>query len=157
MPETDDTTQTEFTWHPDYAGQSFDAVRRTLTDDIARDQQLYHHALEDAEKQEHDAFNSLRELDRRWSVYDFGWFDQRPEVLAQRILAFEQARESKHALFDWQTWRTDMSDSEPMLEEKRDWRENLSDQQRRQLASALSIFILLLLLFVCVGLYMLAR
>ena len=44
-----------------------------------------------------------------------------------------------------------------MSEEKRDWRENLSDEQRKKIASAMSVGVILLMVLVCIGLYFLIR
>ncbi len=149
----------EFTWHPEYSGKTFEEVRRTLIDDITRDQRAYHQALEDAEKEEFGAFNSVREVEKRWSEYDFGWFDVPPDSLANKILAFERDREGRQEMFSWQDWKA-QSAPDPMPAaptEKRDWRENMTDEQRRKLASALSILVLATFALVCVGAYMLIR
>lgn len=149
-----------FVWHPEYAGKTFEGVRRELEDDIQRDQRAYDLALEQAEKEEFGAFNSVRELEKRWSEYDFGWVEVPAKVLADRILAFERARDKRQELFGWQEWKdeslaqtkvTDMSTQKP------DWRENLSDEQRRKIASAASIAILFGLVVVCAAVYMLVR
>lgn len=152
---THDTSQ-QFTWHPEYVGKTFEGVRRELIDDITRDQRAYHLALEEAEKEEFGAFNSVREIEKRWSDYDFGWFDVPPESLANRILAFERDRDSRQHMVSWQDWR---AESAPLPAEtsaasdKTDWRENMSDEQRRKLASALSILTLFLIAIIFVGLY----
>ncbi len=148
-----------FTWHPEYAGKSFEDVRRELTEEISRDQRIYHDALEEAEREEFDAFNSVREVEKRWSEYDFGWFDVPPESLANRILAFERDRESRQTMISFQDWRAE-AESQPEAAaspaEKTDWRENLTDEQRRRLASALSVLVLVIFALICVGVYMLA-
>lgn len=148
-----------FVWHPEYAGKSFASVRRRLADEIQRDQRAYHLALENAAREEHDAFTAVRELEKRWCVYDFGWFDLPPDVLAARIVAFERAREDRHSLISWEEWRaTSPSQKEQAVsDEKRDWRENMTDQQRKRLASALSIGVIVLMILVCFGLYALIR
>ena len=150
----------EFTWHPEYAGHSFERVRRTLIDDISRDQHAYHQALEDAEKEEFGAFNSVRELEKRWSEYDFGWFDVPPESLANKIMAFERDRDGRQEMISWQDWKAQSEPLPPVAapsNQKADWRENMTDEQRRKLASALSILVLVALALVCVGAYMLIR
>lgn len=146
----------EFTWHPDYAGNTFEGVERDLTDEIQRDQRSYHQALEQAEKEEFDAFQSVRELDKRWSDYDFGWFDVPPEALARRIVAFERARDARQEMFSWQEWKDNslpQMETAPVAEEKRDWRENLTDEQRKRIASALSVGIILFFILICVLVY----
>lgn len=158
-----DTTQPaneSFAWHPEYIGKTFEGVRRQLEDDIERDQRAYHLALEGAEKEEFSAFHSVRELEKRWSDYDFGWADVPPKVLADRILTFERARDERQELISWQDWKAksvQQPETRPTPESKPDWRENLTDEQRKRIASALSIAILFGLALICVGAYMLIR
>lgn len=158
-----DTAQSapdQFIWHPEYIGESFDSVRRQLQDDIERDQRAYHLALEEAEKEEFGAFNSVRELEKRWSEFDFGWAEVPPKYLADRILSFERARDERKDLISWQDWKAESVErpAEPTVSDhKPDWRENLTDEQRKKLASALSIAILFGMALLCVGAYMLIR
>lgn len=152
MPSSIET----FEWHPEFAGKSFEAVQRDLMEEIARDQRAYHLALDGAESEEYGAFNRVRELDKRWSAYDFGWFDLDPDLLARRILTFERAREERQELITWEDWRNQSATTIPPADskpEKRDWRENISDEQRRKLASALSILIILGLIVACTVVY----
>jgi len=155
------TTPGEFVWHPELGGKTFESVHRELVDQIQRDQRAYHLALDNAEKEEFGAFNSVRDLEKRWCEFDFGWFDTPPDVLADKILAFEKARESRQEMFSWQEWRssgqstTQVSSSVP--DEKRDWRENLTDEQRKRIASAMSIGIILLMVLGCIVLYSIVR
>ena len=156
-----ETAADTFAWHPDYAGRTFESVHRELTDQIERDQRAYHLALENAEKEEFGAFTTVRDLEKRWSDFDFGWFDTPANQVAARILAFEKARDTKQELLSWQAWRSE-NQSRPqeihtMSEEKRDWRENLSDEQRKKIASAMSVGVILLMVLVCIGLYFLIR
>lgn len=156
-----ETAAEKFEWHPDYAGRTFESVQRELTDQIERDQRAYHLALENAEKEEFGAFNTVRDLEKRWSDYDFGWFDTPANQIAARIVAFEKAQDAKQELLNWQEWRSE-NQSRPqevrtMSEEKRDWRENLSDEQRRKIASAMSVGVILLMVLVCIGLYFVIR
>lgn len=149
----------EFTWHPEYTGRSVESVHRELVDSIRRDQKAYQAALESAEKEEHGAFNTVRDLEKRWCEYDFAWFELPPEQLADRIIRFEQERESRRELITWQDWK-DASHPAPVRTvpgEKRDWRENLSDEQRRKLASGLAVGVMVLGLLICIGLYLLVR
>lgn len=161
---TTDTSTDKFEWHPDYAGESFETVRRNLIEEITRDQNAYHLALEQAEKEEHDAFNSIREIEKRWSEFDFGWVEVDPEVLADRILAFEQARDEQQVMMSWQAWKRQNEDVGTQLPttprqsgEKRDWREDLSDEQRRKLASGISVAIIFIMILACAGVYMFVR
>lgn len=157
MTESANDTSQKFTWHPDYVGKTFESVRRDLIDDITRDQRAYHMALEEAEKEEFGAFNSVRELEKRWSDYDFGWFDVPPESLANKILAFERDRDHRQVMMSWKEWRAEsspQSGTPSTVSQKTDWRENLSDEQRRKLASGLSVLVLFLLALACGLLYM---
>lgn len=150
-----------YEWHPDYTGKSFQSVQRELADSLRRDQALYHAALASAEKEEHGAFNTVRDLEKRWSEYDFAWFEQDPELLARKISRFEQERESRQEMIGWQDWKNDIP-AQPTAAvrapgEKTDWRENLSDEQRKRLASALSILVMVTFAILCVLLYFLVR
>ena len=161
QPDSTDTTGSGmFKWHPEYAGKTFDGLHRELVDCIHRDQKAYQQALESAEKEEHGAFNTVRELEKRWSVYDFAWFELKPEHLADKILRFEQEREARREMISWEQWKTQ---SPPTVQTigmdatKRDWRENLSDHQRKRIASALSILVIVGGLLFCIVLYSLIR
>lgn len=158
------TSTDSFEWHPEYEGKTFESVRRNLIDEIARDQNAYHLALEQAEKKEHDAFNSIREIEKRWSEYDFGWAEVDPELLADRIVAFEQARDKQQVMMSWQAWKRQNEEEGTQLPtmprgsgEKRDWREDLSEEQRRKLASGISVAIIFIMILACAGVYMLIR
>lgn len=158
--ESTQTAADQFVWHPEYVGKSFESVKRELADDIQRDQRAYELALEQAEKEEFSAFNSVRELEKRWSDYDFGWFDQPPDSLADRIVAFERARDERQELISWQDWKAESIPQPgvaPVSERKPDWRENLSDEQRKRIASAMSIVIIVGLILVCILIYTLIR
>lgn len=154
------STPDTFVWHPEYIGESYESVRRQLEDDIERDQRAYNLALEEAEKEEFGAFNSVRELEKRWSDYDFGWAEVPPKYLADRILAFERARDERQELISWQDWKAEaiqQPEAPQVPDHKPDWRENLTDEQRKRLASALSIAVLFGMALLCVGAYMLLR
>lgn len=84
-----------FTWHPIYAGKSYDQVRSDLIDDISRDQRSYTLAMDGAEASEHDSLTAIVELERRWSDYEFDWAEADPAQLADRILTFEKVREER--------------------------------------------------------------
>ena len=157
--ETEQSSQ-KFAWHPEHIGKTYDSVRRSLEDDILRDQRAYDLALNEAENEEFGAFNTVRELEKRWSDYDFGWVDVPPQVLADRVLAFERARDERRELISWQDWKAETvttPEAGSVAERKPDWRENLTDEQRRKFASAASVGILFLLAVACVGAYMLIR
>jgi hypothetical protein len=156
QPNADTPT---FAWHPEYTGRTMESVHRELVDNISRDQKAYHAALESAEKEEHGAFNTVRDLEKRWSKYDFAWFEQSPEELADRIMQFERERESRQELIDWQQWKTGSRPASALVNqgEKQDWRENLSDEQRKKLASGIAVAVMVLGLLLCIGLYLLVR
>lgn len=164
MPDQPDiappTSAGTFEWHPEYAGQTYESLHRELVDRIARDQKAYQTALESAEKEEHGAFNTVRDLEKRWSGYDFAWFELKPELLADRVLRFEQEREARRELISWQEWKSSSASlAAPggTPGDKRDWRENLSDEQRKRVASALAILIILGTVLVCMALYFVIR
>ena len=164
MPDQHDTSPPiktgKFEWHPEYAGQTFEGLHRELADCIRRDQKAYQNALASAEKEEHGAFNTVRDLEKHWSPYDFAWFELQPEHLADKILRFEQEREARQELISWQEWKNAAVSNAPARipdREKGDWRENLSDEQRKRIASALAILIIVGTVLVCIALYALAR
>jgi hypothetical protein len=150
-----------FAWHPEYTGRSVDSVHRELADNIRRDQLAYQAALESAEKEEHGAFTTVRDLEKRWSTYDFAWFELPPDQLADRIIRFEQERETRQELIDWNDWRNASNPVRPAATTtpagKQDWRENLTDEQRRKLASGLAVAVIVLGIVLCLGLYLLVR
>ena len=161
QPEIADSAVTGmFEWHPEYAGKTFDGLHRELVDCIHRDQKAYQNALESAEKEEHGAFNTVRELEKRWSVYDFAWFELKPEHIADKILRFEQEREARREMITWQQWKTESSPTAPPSGSeatKSDWRENLTEHQRKRVASALSILVIVGGVLFCIVLYSLIR
>src|SRR5699024_6696703 len=79
----------EFQWHPQYRGRSAEDVERDLARKIAKDQRAYEVALSGAEESEYDALASVMDLEKRWSIYSFGWAEMDPDVLARRIVDFE--------------------------------------------------------------------
>lgn len=151
----------QFVWHPEYRGMTFQAVEQSLADDIRRDQHSYQLFLENAEKEEHDAFNSVRELEKRWSEYDFGWAEVPADTLAARILAFQRAREERREMISWNDWKKvgtqpeETATNAPL--KTGDWRENLTDQQRRRLASSLSVAVILGMILLCFAIYAIVR
>lgn len=157
---TNADTSATFAWHPDYIGRSVDSVRRELMDCINRDKQSYYAALESAEKEEHGAFNTVRDLEKRWSQYDFAWHELPAERLADRIVEFERARDDRKELVEWNAWKSERHTTPVVAAttgEKQDWRENLTDEQRRKIASALAIAIMVGILLLCIGLYLIVR
>jgi hypothetical protein len=100
-----------FNWHPAYAGQSVDNVRRELIHEIGRDQRQYALALEGAEASEHDSLNSIVELERRWGTYDFDWAETDPEILADKVIAFELERDQRQEMIGFAEWRAEQQDT----------------------------------------------
>lgn len=94
-----------FTWHPVYAGQSFEQVRRDLADEIGRDQRSYQLAMDGAEASEAGSLVAIVDLERRWSTYEFDWAESDPNALANRILKFEQVREERKEMIDFADYR----------------------------------------------------
>lgn len=106
---TDQDQQTaqpqSFTWHPEYAGRTFEDVQQELTSQIAADQRQHQLAMDGAEEAEHDALASVVGLERRWGQFDFDWAEQDAGALASRILAFELERERRHEMISWSEYR----------------------------------------------------
>lgn len=156
---TDTSSSGTFAWHPEYAGKTFEGLHRELVDCIHRHQKAYQQALESAEKEEYGAFNTVRDLEKRWSEYDFAWFELEPAHLADKILRFEQEREARKELITWQEWKSSSTGAAPApsggAHVKGDWRENLSDEQRKRVASALAILIIVGGVLFCIGVYFL--
>lgn len=94
-----------FSWHPTYAGQTFDSVQRGLASEIARDQRQYHLALEGAEQSEHESLSSVVELERRWGNYAFDWAEMDANELAARIVSFERDRERREEMISFADYR----------------------------------------------------
>lgn len=139
------TDDAQFEWHPIYAGRTYESVQRELADSIRSDQRAYHGALDNAEREEFGAFAAVRDIEKRWSSYDLGWAEMDADTLAQRITTFERAREYQQAMISWDEWRgMSPTPSATASTEKTDWRENLTDEQRRKLASAIAITILVM-------------
>lgn len=106
-----------FSWHPEYAGQTFDTVQRGLVSEIGRDQRQYHLALEGAEQSEHESLTSIVELERRWGNYAFDWAQMDAAELAARIVGFERERERRQEMIPFAEYRAEGGlvggDSEP--------------------------------------------
>lgn len=94
-----------FSWHPKYAGKTFDRVRKDLSEEIARDQRSYKLAMDGADQAEHDSLSTIVELERRWSTYEFDWAGSDPDALALRILNFEKACEKEKRELSFSEYR----------------------------------------------------
>lgn len=94
-----------FSWHPEYAGQTFHTVERGLAMEIGRDQRQYHLALEGAEQSEHESLTSIVELERRWGSYAFDWAEMDADELASRIVDFERERERRQEMISFAGYR----------------------------------------------------
>jgi len=94
-----------FSWHPKYAGQTFDTVERALASEIGRDQRQYHLALDGAEQSEHESLSSVVELERRWGNYAFDWAEMEAGELANRIVTFERERERRQEMIPFSDYR----------------------------------------------------
>lgn len=104
---TDPSASGTFSWHPTYAGQTFDSVERGLAAEIGRDQRQYHLALDGAEQSEHESLSSVVELERRWGNYAFDWAEMEPAELASRIVAFERERERRQEMIPFADYRAE--------------------------------------------------
>ncbi|MCA9833874.1 MAG: hypothetical protein KC435_08020 [Thermomicrobiales bacterium] len=136
-----------FQWHPDYAGRTIESVQREISENLRRDQLAYQNALNNAEREEFGAFATIRDLERKWSQYDMSWAEVDSTMLAERIVAFEHARDTRQELFSWQEWKANLEPL-PVSGAKSDWRENMSDEQRRKVASAIAMGVIVLSLIV---------
>ena len=94
-----------FTWHPEYAGRLVVDVQQELVRDITADQRAYSLALEGAEEHEADALATVMRLEKRWSPFDLNWAESDPAALADRVLAWEWAREKRQELFPYSEMR----------------------------------------------------
>jgi hypothetical protein len=146
--------ETVFQWHPDYKGQSIDKVRSDLELEIGRDQRAYELALQGAEESEHDALASVVDLERRWSIYDFGWHEADPASLARRITDFQWAREQQREMISWDAYRSSGAPLPPTSRASGgDWRTSMSDEQRRRAANiGAGIIVAVLVILVIVAL-----
>lgn len=97
-----------FIWHPDHRGHTTDEVFRDLRDELERDQRQYQLALDGAEHSESNALASVLDLDRRWGPYEMDWAAAPPDDLAQRIVAFEYAREQRQEMISYSAWRDEV-------------------------------------------------
>lgn len=143
-PDTDRSTsagEQVFEWHPDYQGRAIEDVTRDLATDIERDQRAYELALTGAEESEHNALASVVDVERRWSLYDFGWHEADARELAGRIAAFEWEREQRREMFSWQEYRNIGGRAAPATTAGSDWRANMSDDQRRKVANGLATLV----------------
>ena len=108
-PSTDGVV---FKWHPELSGKSAREVRESLLNDIERDQRLYALAMDGAEQAEGSVLATIVDLERRWAGYDFDWAEMDADILADRILRFELAREERQELFPFSEFRSSGSNME---------------------------------------------
>ena len=100
-----------FTWHPTYHGRMVQDVRTEIQRELASDQRAYALSLEGAEQHENSVLATLLELDKKWGEFDLGWAESDPDVLADRIVDFEQERDRRQQLFPYQELRPPMQES----------------------------------------------
>ena len=141
--------ETSFVWHPQYAGQTADTLRRDLAAEIARDQRAYELALEGAEHSEHASLSSVMEIEKRWGVYSFDWADMDANVLADRIVDFELERERRRELFPYAEYRDQARPSAAG-----GVRASMSDDQRRRVANIGAVAILVILAIIVIAVVM---
>jgi len=101
----------QFTWHPEYAGQTVSQVRESLEREIAADQRAYDLTLNAAEQREGDALERILPLEKRWGAFDMGWAETDAAGLAATIAEFEWARETRRELFPFADHRATTSSS----------------------------------------------
>lgn len=124
-----------FEWHPNYKGTRLKELTQELEADIARDQRAYELALAGAEESEHDAFSSVVDLERQWSMYSFAWHEEDPAMLARRIADFEWEREQRREMISWNDYRGIAATQPRGARNTGDWRASISDEQRRKVAN----------------------
>ncbi len=61
--------------------------------------------MDGAEGAEHDSLTTIVELERRWSTYEFDWAETNANDLADRILKFEQACETRQEAMSFADYR----------------------------------------------------
>ncbi len=98
-----------FAWHPRYRGRSLPEVRTEIERELTSDQRAYALALEGAERHENAALASVIELERKWGPFDLDWAESDPAALAERVAAFEQAREQRRDLFPYASYRDELA------------------------------------------------
>jgi hypothetical protein len=103
---TDQATVGTYVWHPEHAGKRPDQLKAELARQIESDQRAHRLVMEGAEESEHEALASVVSLERKWGPYDFGWAEMDADVLADRIVAFENEREARQELISWSEYRS---------------------------------------------------
>jgi hypothetical protein len=98
-----------FAWHPRYRGRSLAEVQAEIERELASDQRAYTLALEGAERHENSALASVIELERKWGPYDLDWAETDPAALAERVAAFEQARERRQEMVPYAAYRDEFA------------------------------------------------
>jgi hypothetical protein len=146
----DPATETTFAWHPQYTGRTPDAVRRELAEEIARDQRAYELALEGAEHSEHDSLSSVMEIEKRWGSYSFDWAELDPQVLADRIVDFELAREQRRAMFPYAEYR-ERSEGPSAQARGGAGRASMTDEERRRIANIGAVVVMVVLAIIVVA------
>ena len=97
-----------FAWHPRYRGRSLAEARAEIERELTSDQRAYGLALEGAERHENAALASVIELERKWGPFDLDWAESDPAALAERVAAFEQAREQRQEMVPYATYRDEL-------------------------------------------------
>lgn len=103
----DAATPDRFAWHPTYRGRTLAEVRAEIGQELARDQRAYGLVLEGAEREENAALAGILDLERKWGAYDLDWAEADAPALADRVAAFELARDRRRELFPYAAYRGD--------------------------------------------------
>lgn len=143
------TTEPGFTWHPEYRGQSVDAVRHELLNQIASDQRAYALTLEGAEEHEGDSLQSIIALERKWGPFDLNWAEADPAPLADRIVEFELERERLQEMIPYGDYRDTHAAHE-------DYRDPVGSQ-RLESPTARGIVVLVLIVIVVAAWFLFFR
>jgi len=104
-----------FSWHPDYQGKTTAEVAKAIEAELARDQRAYQLTLAAAEDHEQAALATVLELERKWGTFDLNWAETDPTVLAEKIAAFEHARDEARELFPFDDYRERDRPSAPLV------------------------------------------
>ncbi len=106
-----------FVWHPLYRGRSTVGVFAKIRAELARDQRAYALAMEGADEHEQDTLAAAVKLDRKWGPFDLDWATADPAEVAQRVVAFEQARDDAQELFPYRSYRDRITQAQPAVRE----------------------------------------
>ncbi len=97
--------ESRFAWHPQYRGQTVDEVRSTLMADLRSDQRSYAITIDGPPENESEILVRVVGLEKKWGPYALDWSTAEPATVIDRVIAFEQERESRQELFPYAEYR----------------------------------------------------